>query len=418
MESKHPGKVLTLSLSYVCGAQWRTCNCTEDDQIRRRQRLAKLKETKRKETVELEAVLEAVAAAERRERERRILEEKRQLEEMELARVRSIRSRFDALRKELQTLLDTQLIFLLESQNHEKNIAEAQTVAIVANEEALVAAIEAEVQEFTEVYKIRRGNHSAERNDAINRHKFQKRELEARLEALQESMMISKSAATKHSMSLMLEQQKELNELWDQQSREVDRMESRLAAVLSKPIWDSQRAILLERKRQAEIMVESMAKRVESDEKWVQLARGEREHLLDEEERQAVAEGENTVAAAVASLNKEKEAIEAEVSNNKSRAEADFTKEEVKHQTKIALQSAIQQQIAGESSARGRMTTRDLMSRPHFKPISRVVVAESSSAGAARETDWAAVRAAIEQSTTRHGRSRGSVLGRQIHGRR
>ncbi|KAL9038691.1 MAG: hypothetical protein Q9214_005179, partial [Letrouitia sp. 1 TL-2023] len=70
---------------YTCGARWKTCACTEEDQTRRRneirENLQRLEAEARAEEAEIRAAIEAVAEAERRAAAAREEEERRQEEE-------------------------------------------------------------------------------------------------------------------------------------------------------------------------------------------------------------------------------------------------------------------------------------------------------------------------------------------------
>ncbi|KAI4186579.1 MAG: hypothetical protein L6R41_003395 [Letrouitia leprolyta] len=128
-----------ISLSYTCGAQWRTCACTEDDQARRtlqiRENLAKQEAEAQAEEEEIRAAIAAVeeaerqAAEERRERERQEeearAEEARQIAVREFERVEKINQKFDRLRKILIHIHSQQSEVL--TQRHAKQMKEIET---------------------------------------------------------------------------------------------------------------------------------------------------------------------------------------------------------------------------------------------------------------------------------------------------
>ncbi|KAI4143879.1 MAG: hypothetical protein L6R39_004397, partial [Caloplaca ligustica] len=103
---------------YTCGARWRTCVCTEEDQARRTRRiqedLREAEERARVEEEEIRAAVEAVEEAERRaeaeraEVERRVAEQRaeeaRIMAVREEERVRRIHNHFTHLREVLQTV--------------------------------------------------------------------------------------------------------------------------------------------------------------------------------------------------------------------------------------------------------------------------------------------------------------------------
>ncbi|KAL8946271.1 MAG: hypothetical protein Q9222_007310, partial [Ikaeria aurantiellina] len=78
-------KALEAEFCYTCGARWRTCACTEEDQARRarqiRENLERLDAEARAEEAEIRAAIAAVEAAERQAAEERAEEERRQEEE-------------------------------------------------------------------------------------------------------------------------------------------------------------------------------------------------------------------------------------------------------------------------------------------------------------------------------------------------
>ncbi|KAL8705245.1 MAG: hypothetical protein Q9201_001624 [Fulgogasparrea decipioides] len=103
---------------YTCGARWRTCACTEEDQARRarqiRENLEKLEAEARAEEEEIRAAIATVEAAERQAAEERAEEERRQEEERaeearqismrELQRVQNIVQHTNHLRDILENI--------------------------------------------------------------------------------------------------------------------------------------------------------------------------------------------------------------------------------------------------------------------------------------------------------------------------
>ena len=94
--------------SYTCGAKWRTCACTEQDQARRQMEVAerrkRMEAQAREEEAQIRAAIAAVEAAERelvveREAERaRLAEESRRMSEKEYERLDGIQRFFENLR--------------------------------------------------------------------------------------------------------------------------------------------------------------------------------------------------------------------------------------------------------------------------------------------------------------------------------
>ncbi|KAL8663401.1 MAG: hypothetical protein Q9202_003920 [Teloschistes flavicans] len=155
---------------YTCGARWRTCACTEEDQARRareiRQNLEKLDAEARAEEEEIRLAIAAVEEAERRaeeermEQERRVEEERaeeaRRLTEKEFRRVEGIVQHFNHMREILEKVRlyqDGALyqrheyeiedlnkkedeLAALESLSEEQQAAESKRAEIVANTDA------------------------------------------------------------------------------------------------------------------------------------------------------------------------------------------------------------------------------------------------------------------------------------------
>ncbi|KAL9614893.1 MAG: hypothetical protein Q9167_000635 [Letrouitia subvulpina] len=108
--------MVELNKGYTCGARWKTCACTEEDQIRRRndvrENLDRLEAEARAEEAEIRAAIEAVAEAERRaaaareEEQRRQEEERaeeaRQMAKRETERVAAIGRHYERLRDAME----------------------------------------------------------------------------------------------------------------------------------------------------------------------------------------------------------------------------------------------------------------------------------------------------------------------------
>lgn len=114
------GDHVTNGCSYTCGARWRTCACTEEDQAQREveiaERLARYNAVVQAEEAEVREAIAAVERAERqvaaeREAEEREIEEARQAEEEEEflrredERVEGINQHFTQLRADLERVI-------------------------------------------------------------------------------------------------------------------------------------------------------------------------------------------------------------------------------------------------------------------------------------------------------------------------
>ncbi|KAL8685439.1 MAG: hypothetical protein Q9224_005817, partial [Gallowayella concinna] len=164
---------LTDFASYTCGARWKICPCTEEDQARRaqqiRQNLENLEAEARAEEEELRAAIAAVEEAERQAAEARREEELRQEEERveearqitmrEFKRVKNIVQHYDRLRAILERVRMAQDEALMRRHNLEMDKVEKMGVSLVgagserngsedADKAKIVSTTDAKVQEL------------------------------------------------------------------------------------------------------------------------------------------------------------------------------------------------------------------------------------------------------------------------------
>ncbi|KAL8825288.1 MAG: hypothetical protein Q9170_007854, partial [Blastenia crenularia] len=221
---------------YTCGARWRTCACTEEDQARRahriRENLAKAEAEARAEEEEIRAAIAAVEEAERQaEVERREEEERqeeareeeaRQITLREARRVGNINRHFDGLR----------VIF--------EQVREQQDGALAARHEMQMQEIEAE-EASLEVEATKRNDPEKERariitSTATEIHELRRKQanelVQTRLRHRQdEDELLSKLVETENDTSgheiLLAAQDLERSSLRSIQTREIDKLKRR-----------------------------------------------------------------------------------------------------------------------------------------------------------------------------------------------
>ncbi|KAL8939781.1 MAG: hypothetical protein Q9216_003168 [Gyalolechia sp. 2 TL-2023] len=295
---------------YTCGARWRTCTCTEQDQARRaqqiRENLAKVESETRVEEEEIRAAIAAVeelenqAAEERREQEWREEEERteeaRQIALHEFERVEKINQEFDRLRGILNHVHSQQSSIL--TQRHTKQMREVETKK--SELEATIAAsmdVESErarivSQTESEMQDLRK-KHATEFMQARFRHR--KDEDECLLAFSVEKHPAPDPATVLET--LLSAQGLERSTLHDVQAREVEECKS----------WGEMQLRLFEErvKRQGEewervyeqwrgVLAEEvkvLKRRQWADWKWMELMEGERRRMLEEDERRVILSG-------------------------------------------------------------------------------------------------------------------------------
>ena len=150
---------------YVCGARWRTCQCTEDD---KNALLRQVEERRLQNDAEAREVAEAIAAVERAQEEERRQEEEREAQRLadealaaerrEVARVALIKQTFALLRAGLAAVHDAQHAALEARHEEERAKLEDEKRNAVKNCEARHAqeleALEARLEQEEDDYFI------------------------------------------------------------------------------------------------------------------------------------------------------------------------------------------------------------------------------------------------------------------------
>ena len=170
---------------YTCGSRWRTCQCTEADQLRRDEeravRLSQRDADARREEEEVQAAIAAVEAAERQLQEERDAEESRlaaeaaDLTRREADRVARVTAHFSHLREVLESVRFQQRSAL--SSRHEadefslKELERRQTHIIAGREREILAEKRRLVKEGEALLGELRRNHAVAMMETIARHR-------------------------------------------------------------------------------------------------------------------------------------------------------------------------------------------------------------------------------------------------------
>lgn len=298
--------------SYTCGARWRTCNCTEEDQSRRRNALLATRQVQTAEArAEEAAVREAIAqveAAERREaeeNERRLRARAaeveaeqarlaRLMEELESKRREGITAYYQNLRnalRELHTSHRKALAKRFESDRHRiARVKEAWTVSQNAQAQAVEDEWEkANVQSQKNiVMEGLRLKQTSEVFKAVARHKADEEILSARLNERFENVIPKLDCMARlwevqrnERATLRMHQAQELQKWQDRFATEIAAVEKRLKRQQEKT----------EVQFQAEVDEAEFARRVFADRKWYEVLTEEQQGMLDADERRLLISG-------------------------------------------------------------------------------------------------------------------------------
>ncbi|KAL8723768.1 MAG: hypothetical protein Q9225_000063 [Loekoesia sp. 1 TL-2023] len=311
---------------YTCGARWRTCVCTEDDQARRaqqiRENLERLEAEARAEEEEIRAAIAAVeeaerqAAEERREEERRQeearAEEARQMAMRESERMEKITQHFNRLRDildDVRTQQNRALSRRHESQMQEIDTKETALEAPTAEPEdanieraRIASSTDSKIQEL-------RKKHATELVQTRSRHR--KDEDECLLRCTEQDTNIYEDGEEQQKQqaadpatvleTLLSAQELERSTLRAMQAREIEKCKRRGALHLR--LFDESIACRAEERereyqRRREELVEEcrgLKRRQWAEWKWVEVVAGERERMLGEDERRMVLNGGEVV---------------------------------------------------------------------------------------------------------------------------
>lgn len=168
---------------YVCGAKWRTCHCTEVDEVNRQADLRRRREGRQTvvdtEAEELARAIAEVEALERREAEDRQRDQARQeaerrQQQVELARLEEERQQEEAERRLEEERLE-----------REYRLALRESVADACNamQSALINIIQTQKQTLDSRHMQAKGAYLEERDDALAKQRDEAEELQAKLKS-------------------------------------------------------------------------------------------------------------------------------------------------------------------------------------------------------------------------------------------
>ena len=296
---------LLILFSYTCGARWRTCACTEQDQTRRQDEIAERRERMeaqaRGEEDQIRAAIAAVEAAERelvaeQEAERaRLAEESRRLSEKEYARLDGIQRFFANLRLILDRVRKEQSDAIDRRHNAEVEdmaLLEAPLISGgMASEETHVALERAKVITSTDskVRELQR-KHAKELVGTIARHRKDEDNYLLKSVPPEVQDADAKKAAV-HEM-LLTAQQLERTTLKSQHIHEIQKWQKRGVMTLQDfdKRMDKQRQHIEDANRAARFVL--MTKRqLYSDWKWFDAIFLDRALMLGEDERRMILSG-------------------------------------------------------------------------------------------------------------------------------
>ena len=294
------------SHSYTCGAQWRTCACTEGDQARREReiatRLAQFEADQRAEEEEIRAAIAAVEEAERQLREEREAEEARleaearELTKREFERLQNINDHFEYLRGVLDRIRLQQRqaierrhdrewdeIDLMKDKLDAPDAAEERERYVASEREKILTSTESTIKNLQR-------KHATEMMETIARHrKDQDNLLAMTLDKSEQDADIIKADALQE---LMPAQELERSTLKSQQQRDIAKWKARGEQSLKG--FDSKMISLKMRLEDAErinVRAKEMKKRVFADTKWFEAIFYERTIMLGEDERRLILSG-------------------------------------------------------------------------------------------------------------------------------
>ena len=270
---------------YTCGARWKTCRCTEIDQVQRQRNLAaaraaaqKRREVEREEEAALQADIEAIAEQERKEVEQRLLEERRQIVRIESERVAGITAYYNHLRTQLQDLQQMQRQHI--EQRHESTLAnlEFELANIKVRQQKLEKR---RSQQGESVESVHQQWQRQVFTDFVRHHQYQA----ALLDSFQDcSNKEDMSARASEIEDLILIQEKQRKVRDDRFARKIAEIEKGTQADdsnrLHSKTTESREAEIEQARQQIEVTRENF----ETEGKWVDFARTECLSLINEDE--------------------------------------------------------------------------------------------------------------------------------------
>ncbi|MCJ1379821.1 hypothetical protein MMC17_002924 [Xylographa soralifera] len=307
---------------YTCGLRWRTCACTEEDQNRRRDELAARRAIVNAEEAEVQAAIEAVAEAERREieeaieqerrqreiaereaseraaqEEARLAEEMRRLERLEAARVEAIDSHFTILRTTLTTIHQAQRKAISARHTVEMSNTQHKLEKIASREMALLDEQNRDKSMWEERIQKARMKNARELIETSTRHRADQGEYLVKITERSKDETFDDIAKASMIEELAIIQESEREALRIKHQRDIRKLQTRAADAQSKD-RTVQQSTLQQEKRTATQAIEQLAVRMHSDSKWLVLVTRDRETMLTENEHQLLSSGQDVPVSA------------------------------------------------------------------------------------------------------------------------
>lgn len=296
--------------SYTCGARWRTCRCTEEDQTTRRNALRTTRQVQtaeaRAEEAEVRAAIAAVEAAERQEAEENERRLQARLAEMEAEQARlarlaeeieskrrdGITTHYQNLRNALRELHNSHRKALAKRFESERVRLARAKEAWTQDQESQAAEIEwekANVQKKTDIVMEELEQKQAQEvSEIAARHQVDKDRFSARL-----TEELKDATPKLDSMEKLWEVQRNEREMLRMhQAQELQKWQDRLATeIIAVEERLRQRHEKSEKLYHAEVDEEDLAKRVFADRKWYEVLTEEQRGMLDADERHNLESG-------------------------------------------------------------------------------------------------------------------------------
>ena len=305
--------------SYTCCAKWKTCHCTENDEVRRRLNLGERRKALEKDDAEVMAAIAAVAEAERREMDRRereeqsvreaseelekrrikevearIAEEERMIERMENSRVQAIAKHYDDLRQAMARLHKLQYKAISKRHSMEEDLS--QRLADIQSREAAIQG-----QILREIPKMRREIEKTIQEiqlvftrqilDIAARHRKESEKQSEVLALLNDGQPNSETTKVSSMWELEYMQQAELNALRTQLDNDMGKLQRRAAAPqLPETLLESHAALQRE-KSDIHMAKLEITRRHCAEVKWMDTVIVERGSMLFEDEQRLVDSG-------------------------------------------------------------------------------------------------------------------------------
>ncbi|KAL9017530.1 MAG: hypothetical protein Q9185_005153 [Variospora sp. 1 TL-2023] len=313
----HHGSLVCTHCSYTCGARWKTCACTEEDQARRTRTIrANLEQQDAAAQVEAEEIRAAIAAVElvEQQAEEARMEEERRQEDLralhEAERVDRISRHFNRLRDILMVVQLAQSDALAARHGREVERMEEKKRALEASTAARLSAVEkaeqrekARIVNATETKIEALGQkHAAQLMETRSRHRrdedacfAQLAERDFMTSVLWQATRAGDAAAVLDT--LLVAQGQERAALRQAQGWEVEKRKENGAVELRlfeervgkeeerrrKSVEDGRRALGVQWGR--------VRRRQEAERRWVEVLVGERMRMLAEDEERMVSRG-------------------------------------------------------------------------------------------------------------------------------